>query len=106
MKGFDLSTGKYLDNREYYKEIGKLHDMFENDGLPVRITNLMDGYQLTIDGFDFDVIEHYGSYGCNDDKLEIMGLYSAEECGGHKYKIKGHLTADEIYKKFYEVYPK
>lgn len=48
---------------------------------------------------DIDVIEHCGSYGNENDLLEIMGAMTEEECeedGG----VLGHLTAEEVFKRF------
>jgi len=105
MKDFiDFTTGEYIDNTAKYTEITRLNKMFLNDGLTAKLKRLYDGYQLKIDGYDFDVIEHHGSYGQQQDRLEIMGLYTMVECDGDR--VLGYLTAEEIYNKFYEVYPK
>ena len=41
------------------------------------------------------VIEHCGSYGREEDKLEIMGLLTEEEL--EVDEVKGYLTAEEVF---------
>lgn len=38
------------------------------------------------------VVEGFGSYGYDDDRLEIMGL-----CGGEKKDVLGWLTAEDVF---------
>ena len=79
----NYKNGRYLNNTKYYKEIKKLYHLLrKEEGKAVHLKRFMDGYQITVDGYAFDVIEHFGSYGNEQDRLEIMGLYTYEECGG------------------------
>ena len=98
-----------------YKEIIKLKEMLENanipfdffrwlenDDLPKDYLDTMDGYVLKYpnrgSGEVCSVIEHGGSYGHKDDKLEIMGLTGTDD-------VEGWLSAKEVFnriKKHYE----
>lgn len=90
------------ERRKEYTEIKKLRKLFKQAGYKTKFRHFLDGYQILVPEYDFDVIEHWGSYGHEDDLLEIMGLYTEEECGGDS--VKGYLTAQEIFDKFQKVH--
>lgn len=47
-----------------------------------------------------DAIEHFGSYGSDEDLIEIQGLLTDAE---KQYdSVLGHLTAEEVFKRFKE----
>lgn len=83
-----------------YKEILRLKEMLETANIPFEYTenlfgNLELAYAIRI-GNLCDAVEH--SYGNNADKLEIMGALTIEE---QQYdSVKGHLTAEEVFKRF------
>lgn len=103
-----------------YNEILKLKDMLDKAKIPYQsftddcfnvkdklntvpksvfdsLKNHYPAYQLRLNE-NIDVIEHWGSYGNEDDLLEIMGALTEEE-----YKddsVLGHLTAEEVFKRF------
>lgn len=87
-----------------YKEILRLKEMFDTNGIPYKFKNLLDGYQIVIISKEdstyelCDVIEHYGSYGNQQDKLEIMGALTLEE--QNDSSVLGYLTAEEVFKRF------
>ena len=43
------------------------------------------------------VIQGYGTYGSEDNKLEIMGLLNPDEDGGNPDSVKGWLTAEDVF---------
>ena len=71
--------------RECYKEIYKLRNLLDTTGIPyVFEAGFLNGAALAYpnrkDGeFVCSVIEHNGSYGRDDDKLELMGLLTKDE---------------------------
>lgn len=82
-------------------EILKLKDLLEKEGIPFEIAGTMDGYQigypvLPNNSDDIcSVIEFPGSYGYDDDTLEIMGLLDDYEAQ-FDY-VSGHLTAEDVF---------
>lgn len=106
-----------------YTEIIKLKEMLEKANIPFEFTDDMfntkslspktreklkdiieeqyPAYQIIIKKngeYLCDAIEHCGSYGNDDDKIEIMEALTEEE---HEYdQVLGHLTAEEVFKRF------
>ena len=87
--------------RECYKEIFKLRDMLDNAGIPYMFDNgFMNGGALAYpnrENMVCSAIEHDGSYGRHEDKIEIMGLLTDEE--SEYDSVLGHLSADEVFKR-------
>lgn len=89
-----------------YNEILKLKEMLQNNGIPFEIDNMFGGYTIKYPSFEecvCSVIEHNGSYGHDDDKIEIMGLLTDEEY--EEDTVVGWLTANDVFdriKKHYE----
>lgn len=90
--------------KEKYNEIFKLKKMLTDAGIPFYMHELFDGYQIcypeqntsqTPDARECSVIEHEGSYGHSEDKLEIMGLLTDEELQNDD--VVGHLSAEEVF---------
>lgn len=102
-----------------YTEILKLKEMLEEANIPFTFTDdffnvkakidtgtpnvkafyyhQYPAYQIRI-GDLADVIEHCGSYGNEQDLLEIMGGLTEEEM---EYgSVLGYLTAEEVFKRF------
>lgn len=101
-----------------YTEILKLKEMLEEANIPFTFTDdsfnakeklgknpaeaalyrrLYPAYQMRL-GNLADVIQHNGSYGNEQDLLEIMGGLTEEE---EKYdSVLGYLTAEEVFKRF------
>ena len=95
MYGFEDSP---LNNK--YQEILKLDGMLNNANIPHVLKRMFDGWQVCYPSDDekdmvMDAIEHFGSFGKEDDKLEIMGLLTPEE--EKDGPVLGHLTADEVF---------
>lgn len=94
------SDGTYKTD-ERYKEIFRLDEMLKEKEIPHVFHNVMDGWQIIYpeDGKRrvMDAIEHYGSYGNEQDLLEIMGLLTPEEkkCDS----VLGYLTAEEVFER-------
>ena len=83
-----------------YKEIWRLHEMLTAAGIPHEFEQNCDGWQVFYPVADedkvvMDAIEHRGSYGSEDDLLEIMGLLTEEE--EKEDSVKGWLTAQEVF---------
>lgn len=87
--------------KDDYQEILKLHEMLEEAEIPHTIVQVMDGWHLCypvrepLEKRVCSVIEHYGSYGREQDLLEIMGLLTAEE--EQDDSVCGYLTAEEVF---------
>ena len=89
-------------------EIKRLHEMLNEANIPHTFTDdmfknliLYPSYQIVIekDGIRLcDAIYHYGSYGYYDGLIEIMGGLTEEE--RENDEVLGHLTADEVFKRF------
>ena len=94
------SDGTYKTD-ERYKEIFRLNEMLTVKGIPHVFREMVDGWQIIYpeDGKKrvMDAIENYGSYGNEQDLLEIMGLLTPEEkkCGS----VLGYLTAEEVFER-------
>lgn len=96
MFGIDYSTNSD------YQEILKLDRMLTDASIPHTLDRLFDGWQVCYPTREepelvMDAIEHYGSYGKDEDKLEIMGLLTPveEECDS----VLGHLTAEDVFER-------
>lgn len=101
MKNFDElfdAKGNYVTDSRY-REILKLDAMLAERQIPHTCNKFMDGWQVVYpEGGEkriMDAIEHFGSYGNEQDLLEIMGLLTPEEekCDS----VLGHLTAEEVF---------
>lgn len=91
-------------------EILKLKKMLEEAKIPFTFIDDMfrgykkPSYQIVIyDKRDnktklCDVIYHFGSYGYDQNRLEIMGALTEEE--REDDSVLGYLTADEVFKRF------
>ena len=83
---------------EDYKEIHKLHKMCSEAGIPCEFHRLFDGWQVVYNKngkYIADAVEHFGSYGHEQDLLEIMGLiYPQDNANGD---VLGYLTADDVF---------
>lgn len=91
-----------LPAEESYREIFKLHEMLENAQIPHTLKRLFDGWQVCYpedrqsDNCVCDAVQHFGSYGSEDDRLELMGLLSEEE-NEENGGVIGYLTAQEVF---------
>ena len=108
-----------------YKEIFRLKKMLEEANIPFEFTddlfNIKDiasntiyfrryypSYQIKIykngakEERICDVIQHCGSYGNQQDLLEIMGGLTEEE--QENDSVLGYLTAEEVFKRFKQCY--
>ena len=85
--------------REIYQEILRLEAMLKENNIPYEKGEALNGWQICYPCFALikracSVIEHDGSYGREEDRLEIMGLLTVEE---EKYdSVVGHLTAEDV----------
>ena len=86
---------------ENYTEILKLNEMLTKAKIPHSFDRLFDGYQIVYfyKGERIaDAIEHFGSYGADENLLEIMGCMTSEE--EEQDEVLGYLTAGEVFKRF------
>ena len=94
--------------RECYKEIYKLRNLLDVAGIPYVFENgFLNGAALAYPNrnegeFVCSVIEHDGSYGRNDDKLELMGLLTNEE--SEYDDVVGWLTAKDVFNRISKHY--
>lgn len=103
MKSFEQlydKNGHYITDSKY-KEIHVLDRLLTEEKIPHTIKKYMDGFQICYPvegpGMVMDAIEHFGSYGNEDDLLEIMGLLTAEEEADDS--VLGNLTAKDVFKR-------
>lgn len=96
MFGIDYST------TSNYQEILKLDRMLTDASIPHTLDRFFDGWQVCYPTREepervMDAIEYYGSYGKDEDKLEIMGLLTPdeEECDS----VLGYLTAEDVFER-------
>lgn len=91
---FNSKTGKFISDSKY-KEIHKLDKLLTEASIPHTFSTFFDGWQVcypTDKGRIMDAVEHFGSYGADDDLLEIMGL--TEDTSDN---IEGWLSAEEVF---------
>lgn len=89
-------------------EISKLKEMLEKAKIPFKYNDdFFNGYkkpsyQIIIVDKDnkqiCDAIYHFGSYGYEQNLLEIMGALTQEE--NEDTAVLGYLNADEVFKRF------
>lgn len=101
----DILKDMYQTKSKYH-EILVLEVELYKAGIPHTFEPYMCGWRIGYPNDEKTVcsaIEHNGSYGREDDKIEIMGLLTDEES---KYDgVVGWLTAEEVFnriKKHYE----
>lgn len=94
-----------------YKEIFRLKEMLEKAEIPFEFGELYDGYQICYPKNDepekedlrvCSVVEHLGSYGHTNDKLEIMGLLTDEE--SQYDEVVGYLSAENVFERIWKHY--
>ena len=79
-------------------EILRLRQMLEEADIPHFIHQLWGGKQICYpsrENLICSVVQHGGSYGGRDGKLEIMGLLTDEE--EERDSVVGWLTAEEVF---------
>ena len=86
-----------------YQEILKLDRMLTEANIPHTLDKLFDGWQVcyptNVRGEEMvmDAVEHFDSYGQEEDLLEVMGLLTPEE---EEYdSVCGHLTAEDVFER-------
>jgi len=101
-----------------YKEIFRLKRMLEKEGIPFEFIegfgydrrlksaypDLLDHYQICYPEFDTDkrfisVVQGFGTYGGNQDRLEIMGGFTPWEKYNNGDSVIGYLTAENVFKR-------
>lgn len=100
---FDVKLNETNPN---YKEILRLDAMLTEANIPHTLDRLYDGWVLRYptNGIEMimDAIEHNGSYGRDNDQLEIMGLLTPEE--EEHDTVLGYLTAEEVFERIRKHY--
>ena len=96
----------YINHKNKYNEIFKLKDMLDKEHIDYSFIDrsinksiyTMESYQIIIYKNDgtrlISVIEGYGTYGEENDLLEIMGCLTKEEMKIDS--VLGYLTASEV----------
>lgn len=96
-----------------YKEIFKLKEMLEKAGIPHKFINWKtewfrhEKWQITYPNVEpqnciCSCIEGFGTYGEEQDLLEIRGLLTEEEFENDS--VLGHLTAEEVFERIEKHY--
>ena len=86
-----------LNNK--YKAILELGIRLAYENIPHELIRLFDGWQICYPNANdkiLDVIEHYGSYGHETDRMEAYG-YGIDD-------VKGYLDVDEVFELFQNVH--
>lgn len=92
--------GGYVTANSRYQEILRLRKMLREANIPHAFDRIFDGWIVcypTAEERVMDAIEHRGSYGNFEDKLEIFGLLTPEEAS--EGDVLGHLTAEEVFER-------
>lgn len=93
-------NGNIKHNGERYVAIKELDRRLTELGISHEMHKLLDGYQICVpekcevNHFDGDAIQHFGSYGAEQNLLEIYGFNLDDPIG--------HLTVEEALKYFVE----
>lgn len=85
---------------EKYNEILRLKEMLTQHQIPFDFSELHGGYHICYPNKDnviCSVIEHDGSYGREEDKLEIQGLLTEQELEEADGTVLGYLTAEDVF---------
>ena len=88
--------------KEKYTEILRLKEMLEKEGIPFVFRRRLDGYTIKYGDGICSVIEHTGSYGNDENLLEIMGLLTWKEFKDSS--VLGYLTAEDVFKRIRKHY--
>lgn len=110
LKDFDVEEKNAAENpnaNENYKEILKLDKLLNEADIPHELIRNMDGWQILYPDKQncvSDAIEYTGSYGDSVDKLEIMGLLTADEL--KEDTVAGYLTAEDVFERWKKDYKK
>lgn len=90
-----------------YQEILKLYTMLLDEDIPHEINRDIDGWHIHYPCFGrervLSAVEFSGTYGAEEDRIEIMGLLTPKEYDHDS--VVGHLTAENVFdriKKHYE----
>lgn len=94
-----IEAGNYDEMKQdsNYKEIFKLEQMLLHENIPYRLRVAFDRFQIGYpelppdDATVCSVIEHFGSYGHENDLLEIRGLTQNDG------EVEGYLTAEDVF---------
>jgi hypothetical protein len=79
----------------FLKEISKLATGLAERGIPYKFRKLWDGYQIIVNGWEWDAICHSGSTGGEDGLMEVAGCMVRD----NPDDVDGYLTAEEILKR-------
>lgn len=83
--------------KEKCTEIFRLKEMLEKEDIPFVFKPQFDGYTIKYGDGVCSVIEHSGSYGSEEDLLEIMGLLTKKELKDDE--VRGGLTAENVFRR-------
>lgn len=85
--------GNYIPD-DRYREILRLDALLAAQGVPHTCLRFLDGWQVCLPGpgpaCRMDAIEHFGSYGAGEDRLELLDRDGEKE-------PEGFLTAEETF---------
>lgn len=87
-----------------YTEILKLDKMLTEANIPHTLDRFLDGWQViySVNGKRIaDAVQHCGSYGNEENLIEIMGLIKPEETSD---SVLGYLTARDVFNRINKHY--
>lgn len=90
-----------------YTEINRLHKMLTKAEIPHTFQPAFDGFQIRYEHLGqlvCSAISHCYSYGGSKNKIEIMGLLTAEEAECDS--VVGYLSADDVFNRIFQHWQK
>ena len=93
--------------RRKYNEIFRLKKMLEEDAIPFCFMMMLGGFHLIYPAEGAvicSVIEHDGSYGRDQDLLEIQGLMTQGEMEDSGDTVLGYLSAENVFNRIKRQY--
>ena len=95
-----MKTNEFPEDKNY-KEIHKLHELLVTSAIPHTMKRLYDGWQII---YHYQksykkvcsVSEYFGSFGNDQDLLELHGLFTSQEKQAFIQSV-GYLTAEEVF---------
>lgn len=87
--------------KSQYKEILRIKEMLDKANIPYEFQTIFYGGHIFYPRHGkkcvCSVIEHDGSYGHEEDRLEILGLMTDEEKAREEDDVLGYLTAEDVF---------
>lgn len=105
MRKVEYNEDGSMKTCDEYTEILRLRELLQTAEIPHEFRKSLDGWQICYPDSGLDtrkcsIIESYGSYGNEENLLEIMGLLTKEE--ESEDSVVGYLTAEEVFVRIFD----